>query len=458
MKITKIFLFIILFTPVVISSSETVPTLLSLSQEVYDDVTYLKLSFSALPVYEVHQFPSRSQAVVKFLSTNSLKDCKIPKTEESMLKDIRLVQNDHTLRVILNIGEGVRLRVYPIPSANEVVVELEDEKESRGLEFFSFIRRQSSGMVRINLLSLNLSNPNFHITPILARDKIPGLEATSSMVKRLGALGGINGGYFIPSGDPLGLLIIEGEMVSEPLLNRTALGYTKKGEILFGSVGFKGRVHFKPDGKILKLDGINRKAALTETVLYTHHYGAKTRRNNAGVELSVVNGRITAISSKDTAIPEDGYVLSMPNPWTTLDFSLWDEVEITYGLPPEFAGAIWAIGGGPRLVKEGKVNLTSREERFRPDIAHSCAARSAIGVTFDKRLLFVTVDQGRGSRGMRLEELAKLMVELGAKDAMNLDGGSSSTLVYRGRPVNSFSNGRERPIASALLIFDRTIH
>ena len=72
-------------------------------------------------------------------------------------------------------------------------------------------------------------------------------------------------------------------------------------------------------------------------------------------------------------------------------------------------------------------------------------------------MLLVTVD-GRGGRqntGMTLREMAELMVQLGAHDAMNLDGGSSATMVVGGRVVNDPSDGFERPIASALLVVHR---
>ena len=73
------------------------------------------------------------------------------------------------------------------------------------------------------------------------------------------------------------------------------------------------------------------------------------------------------------------------------------------------------------------------EERFQNDILNSRAPRTALGIRADGSLLLVTVN-GRNpgiSVGMTLEELAELMIELGAVDAMNLDGGGSTTMVIR---------------------------
>ena len=69
------------------------------------------------------------------------------------------------------------------------------------------------------------------------------------------------------------------------------------------------------------------------------------------------------------------------------------------------------------------------------------------------RLLLVAVD-GNGQRcGMSLDELAATMIKLGARDAMNLDGGGSTTFVADGRLINGPSDGSERRVSNAVLIF-----
>jgi uncharacterized protein YigE (DUF2233 family) len=118
-------------------------------------------------------------------------------------------------------------------------------------------------------------------------------------------------------------------------------------------------------------------------------------------------------------------------------------------------GVIYAVGGGPRLVKDGKVNVTSVEEQFKPDVAFGRAPRTAVGVTDDGKLLLIAVTgrQAYHSIGVTLEELAHIALELGAKDAMNLDGGGSSTIVVRDYVMNTPSDGTERKVADAILVF-----
>ena len=118
-------------------------------------------------------------------------------------------------------------------------------------------------------------------------------------------------------------------------------------------------------------------------------------------------------------------------------------------------GVVYAVGGGPRLVKDGKANVTSLQEQFKADVARGRAPRTAVGVTDDGKLLLVAVTgrQAYYSIGVTLEELADIMIELGAKDAMNLDGGGSSTMVVRDFVMNTPSDGRERKVADAILVF-----
>ena len=111
------------------------------------------------------------------------------------------------------------------------------------------------------------------------------------------------------------------------------------------------------------------------------------------------------------------------------------------------------IGCGPRLVANGRVNVTVDEEDFPADIRIGRAPRSAVGITKDGRYLLAVVD-GRQSHsvGLTLTDWARLLVKFGAQDALNLDGGGSSDLVVNGEVQNSPSDGQERLVGDALVL------
>ncbi len=125
--------------------------------------------------------------------------------------------------------------------------------------------------------------------------------------------------------------------------------------------------------------------------------------------------------------------------------------------PP--AGHRWqpleAMGAGPMLLLNGQYRITAWEEGFGYTSIPNRHPRTAAGVAANGDLLLVVVDgRQEASRGVDLAELARLMREAGARDALNLDGGGSSTLVVQGRLVNRPTGGTfERQVMNALVAF-----
>ena len=113
-----------------------------------------------------------------------------------------------------------------------------------------------------------------------------------------------------------------------------------------------------------------------------------------------------------------------------------------------------ALGGGPRLLPV----MTAQQEGFTAEVngvvvrdalgSRQPNARTAIGLTRDRSLLWVMVAQkpGVAASGMTLQELATFMQTLGVEEAMNLDGGSSSSLYYNGKAVYGKRDESGKPI------------
>ena len=114
-----------------------------------------------------------------------------------------------------------------------------------------------------------------------------------------------------------------------------------------------------------------------------------------------------------------------------------------------------ALGGGPALVSNGEVNVATTEEVFFGTAIPYTHPRTAAGITADGTLLLLLVDgRQRRSRGVRLEELAAILVGIGAEEALNLDGGGSSSLVVNGKLLNNPAGRRaEREVMTALGVF-----
>ena len=104
------------------------------------------------------------------------------------------------------------------------------------------------------------------------------------------------------------------------------------------------------------------------------------------------------------------------------------EFKRTYlGRRDDWSGYVSVIYGGPRLVSAGVAYVSPSSEGFKDGGMYRAAARAAVGVTKKNKLLLVTVNSP-----VYLSKMARIMRDLGAVDAINLDGGSSTALYYRG--------------------------
>jgi Phosphodiester glycosidase len=133
-------------------------------------------------------------------------------------------------------------------------------------------------------------------------------------------------------------------------------------------------------------------------------------------------------------------------------------------LPAEPRGDL--VCAGPLLVRDGVAvaqdddpeGFSAGAAQFDSDITAERHPRCALGVTEDE-LLAVCCDGRRSGvdAGLLLDELARLMVSFGARDAINLDGGGSATLVHRGHLLNRpYSSADQpapasRPVVTALV-------
>ncbi len=128
-----------------------------------------------------------------------------------------------------------------------------------------------------------------------------------------------------------------------------------------------------------------------------------------------------------------------------------------YGAESRPGNDVDVIGGFPLLIRGGEV-VGDLEVAARPSFAAARHPRTAAGIDRDTGMLWLVVVDGRSgeSVGMSLPELAALFHELGVEDAVNLDGGGSSTMWVRGKVVNSPSDpAGERPVANGLWLVDR---
>ncbi len=150
----------------------------------------------------------------------------------------------------------------------------------------------------------------------------------------------------------------------------------------------------------------------------------------------------------------DGTVLSPPyGQRAALGIDLFGRAVIFEEARPPLIPLREAVTGGPLLLKEGKIALDPRREGFSEAFFQARAARSAIGLLAEGDLIMLIATKDQGSTGLTLEELALLLQDLGAVEALALDGGSSSSLVFkRGKDLRAIGS---REIAVGLVLIPR---
>lgn len=303
-----------------------------------------------------------------------------------------------------------------------------------------------------------------------------GRGTVTEMVQRTGAVAGINGDFFPFTGDPLGLMLHEGRLISLPYFTKTtppqsraAFFWNDKASQFGNSFRFDGTVKIA-NREALILDGLNQEAAANQLCLETPT-AALARGTAPNIHLVIrmttidesptgtCKGEVRAIFKDQTNVPVPAGNVVLTASGTkvaSLATALVGEpVSIQFKLDGlDLPDAQEAIGGGPVLVHKGRIAVDALAEGFDASFSGKTHPRTAIGRRSDGEIWFVVVDgRQKVSEGMSLNDLAAWFLEHGCTEAINLDGGGSSAMNLFGALVNRPSDGAERPVANGVLFY-----
>lgn len=307
----------------------------------------------------------------------------------------------------------------------------------------------------INVLDVDLKNPNLQIKPVLAGESFDRLEEVKDQAQKVHAIAAVNGNYFKRDGTPLGTLIMDGEWVSGPIYDRTCLGITEDGQILVDQVKLHGLLETSnPEAPSLWVGNINQpRRHGSHLIAYTRRWGSFVSMAYDGVVIAVDStGTVIDKQARSTTIPWGGFVLSDSKDSKTALLNVGDVVNLSWQpAPSSWKKVVHAVSGGPVLIRDGKLYVGLKDENFRKSwTSNHIHARTAIGVTANRHLLLATIEGPHS-----LWDVAKFLKKLGAVDALNLDGGGSTTMVINGSTVTKNRSTFERRVASSLAIVRR---
>ncbi|OLF16100.1 phosphodiester glycosidase family protein [Actinophytocola xanthii] len=323
-------------------------------------------------------------------------------------------------------------------------------------------------------------------------------ETTSALAAARDATAAVNAGFFVldpaagAPGDPAGLGVYDGRLLSEAVDGRPVFAFGADARhaavARYGWIGTVSAGHRR-----LRLDGLDRVPGLIrncggtrddlptfrplhdttctdpdELVAFTTHFGAATP-SGPGVEAVLDRrGRVLEVREpRGGDLPPGGSSVqatgsraadlrrvAVPGATLTVGGRLT-------GAPPPGRRAM-VVNGGPELVRDGRPHATPRADGMvrpgDPSFYYGWVAkrnpRTIAGVDARGRILLVTVDgRGLSSLGLSIPESADVAAALGMRDAVNLDGGGSTTMVVGDRVVNTPSDAAgERPVGDAILV------
>jgi hypothetical protein len=309
--------------------------------------------------------------------------------------------------------------------------------------------------------------PELGMGTVFGQPGAPAREGIDAMVQRTGAVAGVNADFFTAEGDPIGLMIQDGEIKSRTYPARSIMSWGPEG-FAFGPAETKVSIQM-PGGASSASIGLNEMCPQNGASLNTPAAGqAIISEPGTLVFLGLseplrANGewrlRVRGILANERSAPVEAgsAVLALRGSAQSLAAGLAEGQEIavkisTTGLP---SGRLQnAIGGGSRLLSKGQIAVDAEAQGYPASFGIDRHPRTAIGLTRDGDLLILAVDgrQAGLSGGASLAELAALMQARGCVEAINLDGGGSTSLSVGGVVVNRPSDGAVRPISNALLL------
>jgi exopolysaccharide biosynthesis protein len=312
---------------------------------------------------------------------------------------------------------------------------------------------------RVKAVYVNPVGKNIKIKTALGGGYIGGTEELASMARRYGATAAINGTFFNAYSDmqPQGNIQINGRYLHFSN-NGSTVGFTDANQMTISPIrpDIRGTVY--TPGSVFtdwQGSGINHLYPdnARTVMIYTPEKGLKTPMKNA-TSIIIKKGLLDRVVEGVVYIPRDGYVISITkghasdiymkrfSPGTPVSYAVY--FSDPANKPVDWSKNRNSVGAGPTLIKGGKIVANPVAEGMKdPKLTTNAGARSAIGKTASGQIILATVSSAT------IKQLAEVMKQMGAVEAMNLDGGASSSLYFKG----SYLTKPGRKISNAILVF-----
>ena len=363
---------------------------------------------------------------------------------------------------------------FPVLAATVLYEEVSSEVISSGVVLNNYRRLIDNGWLNINVLKVDISNKYTNLDLLTSSNGVSSLQNVKSMASNYNSIAAINGDFFAASsgrGNSMGLAFSNGSLISSAYY-----GNKEKDEFASFVIDEDENVFLdyfsnvitltsRKSKKSIEVSEINKfPLSIDDVVIYTPKWGEYSYGSSEDrvlTELVVINNKVEKIRLNEPPfqIPENGFVISAGGKngeFLAQNFDLKSKISIDIEFNIDTDDIDFAVSGGAVLVRKGYVPSS-----FDSNIS-GVHPRSAIGISKDEKFVYLVTVDGRqdSSIGMSQYDLAEFLLEIGCYNAINLDGGGSTTMVARRfgdsflSTINSPSGGTLRSVINAIGVID----
>ncbi|MFN6472434.1 MAG: phosphodiester glycosidase family protein [Nostoc sp. SerVER01] len=379
---------------------------------------------------------------------------------EPLIQKVEVVKNQTIIR--LSVPFGLSPQVTTVADPHRLIIDIRpDPLEERDITWApGLLWRQhyiNLGKERFPVVWLEVNPRRVGLTlkPIwVSPDTLTGTAPLIQTAQRYLAVAAINGGYFNRNNKlPLGAIRQNGQWLSGPILNRGAIAWNNSGQFYFGRLTLEETL-ITGNNQRLPILFLNSGYVQSGIARYTPTWGTTyTPLTDNEIILVVQKDQITnqlpggKVGEQAIPIPQDGYLLTLRASATASASQLpvGTTVNISNAAAPtDFSRYPHIIGAGPLLIQNRQIVLDAKAEKFSNAFIAEKAIRSGICTTPTGTLMITAVHNRVGGYGPTLAEHAQLMQQMGCVDALNLDGGSSTSLYLGGQLLDRFPSTAAR--------------
>ena len=380
-------------------------------------------------------------------------------TPGNRLTSLRVEAGSNQTLIRIGVPANLRPHVWTLPNPNRLVIDIRpdavvdrDIAWAPGIRWKQQIVRTATAQFPTIALIINPRQPGVSIKPIWSNPATSvGTTPLITMAQRWQAIAAINAGYFNRNNQlPLGAIRQNNRWVSGPILARGAIGWNDAGTVAIDRFSLQESI--QTAGANIPILTLNSGYVQAGVARYTTDWGAtytpildnetlitvQSAPQSAGAYRVVAQQAGGPAGQTAVPLPQDGFLLvarsysaavNVLAPGTVFTLT-------TAAQPPSFNQLPQIAAAGPLLVRDRQIVLNAQGEQFSEAFIRQAAVRSVIATTPEGNLMLVTVQNRIGGLGPTLPELAQVMQQLGTVNALNLDGGSSTTLYLGGQLLN----------------------